>query len=370
MRIAQIAPLYEPVPPLAYGATERIVHYLTEELVRRGHDVTLFASGDSLTSAALIAGCERGLWRDSSAWDTSCHHVRQLGQVMQHAREFDILHFHGEPIHFPLMRSLGCKHVTTMHGLMLAHDHGPLLREFADAPLVAISESQRKALPGANWTRTIHHGIPADALPFEDAPRGYLLFLGRIMPGKRPDLAIEIARRAQMPLKIAGVVHPGEREYFRKTIKPLLHKNAAFVDYLGETGGQARSRLLSQASALLLPLEWEEPFGLVAIEAMACGTPVIAFRRGAMTEIIEDNVSGHLVDDVDGAVASAEQIGSIDRRACRRAFESRFTAARMADDYIELYASLCGALAPATHDWTRRRAPSLERTLDARAKAR
>ncbi|MBP0588272.1 glycosyltransferase family 4 protein [Paraburkholderia sp. LEh10] len=343
MRIAQIAPLYECVPPDAYGATERIVHYVTEELVQRGHDVTLFASGDSRTSAALIAGCDRALWRDPSAWDTSCHHIRQLEQVARHARAFDVLHFHGEPIHLPVMHRLRCNYVTTMHALMLPHDHGPLLREFAGAPLVSISESQRKPIPWANWVRTIHHGIPADALPFDASPHDHLLFLGRLMPGKRPDLAVEIARRARMQLKIAGVVHPGEREYFRNNLTPLLQQNATFVEFLGETGGQARSRLLSRARALLLPIEWEEPFGLVAIEAMACGTPVIAFRRGAMTEIIEDGVSGWLVDDLDGAVAAVDRIGAIDRHDCRRAFESRFTASRMVDEYVQLYSELCAA---------------------------
>ncbi|ACC73875.1 glycosyltransferase family 4 protein [Paraburkholderia phymatum] len=342
MRIAQVAPLYESVPPLAYGATERIVHYLTEELVRRGHDVTLFASGDSRTSARLMAGCERGLWRDSGVWDTSTHHVRQLEQVARHACDFDILHFHGEPLHFPLMRRLRCTYVTTMHGLLLPSDHGPLLHEFTDAPLVSISRSQRKPVSWANWVRTIHHGIPPDMFPFEDAPCGYLLFLGRLMPGKRPDLAVEIARRAGMPLKMAGVVHPGERDYFKNELRPVLHANPQHVEYLGETGGEARNRLLSRADALLLPLEWEEPFGLVAIEAMACGTPVIAFRRGAMPEVVENGVTGWLVDDVDSAVAAVKRIGAIDRWRCRRAYESRFTAARMADEYVDLYASLCG----------------------------
>jgi glycosyltransferase involved in cell wall biosynthesis len=340
MRIAQVAPLYESVPPLAYGATERIVHYLTEELVRRGHDVTLFASADSDTSATLVAGCERALWRDGNVWDTSAHHVRQLEQVARLSHEFDILHFHGEPIHFPLMRHLGCTCVTTMHGLLLPCDHGPLLREFADAPLVSISNSQRKPVPWANWVRTVHHGVPPNLFPLNTEPHDYLLFLGRIIPGKRPDLAVEIARLAGLPLKIAGVVHPGEREYFHDSIEPLLQKNSRSVEYLGETRGKARERLLSHAAALLLPIEWEEPFGLVAIEAMACGTPVIAFRRGAMQEVVEDGVSGWLVDDVDGAVAAVMRLPDLDRSRCRRAFESRFTAARMADDYLDLYVAL------------------------------
>ena len=340
MRIAQIAPLYESVPPSAYGATERIVHYLTESLVSRGHDVTLFASGDSRTSARLVPSCERALWGDRDVWDTQAHHLRQLGQFVGRAHEFDIVHFHGEPLHFPIARYLPCRHVTTMHGLLLPNDHGPLLRMFAHAPLVSISRSQRAPVPWANWHRTIHHGMPVDELPYRERADDYLLFMGRITPGKRPDLAIEIARRADIPLKIAAVIHEGERTYFREAIEPLIARHRRHVEFLGEVGGDTRARLLSGARALLMPIDWEEPFGLVIVEAMACGTPVIAFRRGAIPEIVEDGVNGSVVDDVDGAVEAVHALGEIDRRTCRRVFEARFSVQRMTDDYLAVYESL------------------------------
>ena len=340
MRIAQIAPLYESVPPHAYGATERIVHYLTEALVARGHDVTLFASGDSRTSAHLVPSCERALWRDRNVWDTQAHHLHQLGQLARRAHDFDIVHFHGEPLHFPLARYLPCRHITTLHGLLLPNDHGPLLRTFADVPLVSISRSQRTPLPWARWQRTVHHGIPPDELPYAERAGEYLLFMGRITPGKRPDLAIEIACRADVPLKIAAVVHEGERAYFHETIEPLIARHRRHVEFLGEVGGEARARLLCEARALLMPIDWEEPFGLVIIEAMACGTPTIAFRRGAIPEIVEDGLNGRVVDDVESAVAAVHAIGDIDRRTCRRVFDERFTAQRMTGDYLSVYESL------------------------------
>lgn len=340
MRIAQIAPLYESVPPHAYGATERIVHYLTEALVARGHDVTLFASGDSRTSAHLVPSCERALWRDRNVWDTQAHHLHQLGQLARRTHDFDIVHFHGEPLHFPLARYLPCCHITTLHGLLLPNDHGPLLRTFADVPVVSISRSQRTALPWAHWQRTVHHGIPPDELPYAERAGEYLLFMGRITPGKRPDLAIEIACRADVSLKIAAVVHEGERAYFHETIEPLIARHRRHVEFLGEVGGEARASLLSEARALLMPIDWEEPFGLVIVEAMACGTPTIAFRRGAIPEIVEDGLNGRVVDDVESAVAAVHAIGNIDRRTCRRVFNERFTAQRMTDDYLSVYESL------------------------------
>ncbi|HTH59964.1 MAG TPA: glycosyltransferase family 4 protein [Paraburkholderia sp.] len=337
MRIAQIAPLYERVPPVAYGATERVVHYLTEALVADGHDVTLFASGDSLTSARLVACCERALWRDARVDDTLGHHVRLLETVAQRAADFDVLHFHCEPLHLPLARRLPTPSLTTMHGLLREPDVGLLLREFADAPLVAISASQRRAMPFANWRATIHHGLPSNEFDARAAPGDYLLWMGRMMPAKRPDLAIDIARRAGMPLKMAAAVHPGERAYFAGEIAPLIERSAGFVDYLGEVGGDARATLLRHARALLFPIDWEEPFGMVMIEALACGTPVVAFRRGAVPEVIEQGVSGFVVDDVEGAVEALRRIGSIGRRACRDAFERRFTAARMTRHYVDVY---------------------------------
>ncbi|MBB5414269.1 glycosyltransferase family 4 protein [Paraburkholderia atlantica] len=350
MRIAQIAPLYESVPPFAYGATERVVSYLTEELVARGHDVTLYASADSTTAARLVPICQRGLWRDTNVWDTQTHHVRQLARVIRDADQFDVVHFHGEPLHFAWSELMPCRTLTTLHGRLLLHDHGPLFREFARVPVVSISASQRRPVPWANWQGTVHHGLPLAEFAFQPMAGSYLLFLGRMMPEKRPDLAIEIARRSGLPLKIAAKIHPGERDYFRERIDPLLRRSTAFTEYLGEVGGLARRRLIQNARALLLPIEWDEPFGMVMIEAMACGTPVIAFRRGAVPELIDDGVSGLLVDNVDEAVQAVARIDSIERGACRHAFERRFTAARMTDDYLTIYDAL---LAPDTRDHPR-----------------
>lgn len=342
MRIAQIAPLYERIPPVAYGATERVVHYLTEALVADGHDVTLFASGDAGTSAQLVACCERALWRDSRIEDTLGAHVRLLEMVAQRAGSFDVLHFHCEPLHLPLARRLGTPSVTTMHGLLREPDVGALLREFADAPLVSISASQRRATPFANWCATIHHGLPASEFEPGATPGDYLLWMGRMMRGKRPDLAIEIARRARMPLKMAAAVHPGERAYFSDEIVPLIERSTEFVEYLGEVGGDERTALLRHARALVFPIDWDEPFGMVMIEALACGTPVIAFRRGAVPEVVEHGVSGFVVDDVDGAVRALGRLGELDRARCRSAFDARFTAQRMARDYLQVYRTLTG----------------------------
>ncbi|HEY2024713.1 glycosyltransferase family 4 protein [Paraburkholderia sp.] len=340
MRIAQIAPLYESVPPVAYGATERVVSYLTEELVARGHQVTLYASADSTTSARLVPVCERGLWRDTSVWDTLTHHVRQLARVIRDADAFDIVHFHGDPLHFAWADRLPCRTLTTLHGRLLPADHGPLFREFASVPLVSISASQRRPVPWANWRGTVHHGLPLTEFEFQPAAGSYLLFLGRMMPEKRPDLAVEIARRSGLPLKVAAKIHPGERDYFRNDIEPLLRRSAGFTEYLGEVGGIQRRRLLADARALLLPIEWDEPFGMVMIEAIACGTPVIAFRRGAVPEVLEHGVNGLIVDNVEEAVQAVARIASIDRAACRGAFERRFTAARMTRDYLRIYETM------------------------------
>jgi glycosyltransferase involved in cell wall biosynthesis len=340
MRIAQVAPLYESVPPRLYGATERIVSYLTEELVRQGHEVTLFASGDSQTAAELVPVCEKGLWRDPAVWETLTHHVRQLEMVAQNARRFDVVHFHGDPLHYPLARRLPCRSVTTLHGLLLPVDHGPLFREFADAPLVSISDDQRKPIPWANYQATIHHGLPRDLFPFRERPGDYLLFLGRVAPGKRLDLAVEIARRSGKRLKVGARVMPGEKDYFDREIAPLLRDSRSFVDYLGEVGGRDKDELLAGALALLFPIDWPEPFGLVMVEAMACGTPTVAFRRGAVPEVMADGVTGFVVDGADEAVRAVGRVGELDRRACRRVFEGRFTADRMAREYVEVYRRL------------------------------
>jgi glycosyltransferase involved in cell wall biosynthesis len=340
MRIAQVAPLYESVPPHGYGATERVVHYLTEALVERGHHVTLFATGDSQTSAELVPLCERGLWRDSQVWDTLTHHVREVEAVIQRAGRFDVVHFHIDPLYFSCARRLPCVHVTTVHGRLLPNDHGPLFREFSEAPLVSISDIQRQPIPWANWQATIHHGLPRDAFHLNEDSEDYLLFIGRMMPEKRPDLAIEIARRAGLRLKMAAKVHPGEQRYFAEEIAPLIEANRDVVEYLGEVGGERRIALLSRARALVFPIQWPEPFGMVMIEAMACGTPTVAFGSGAVREVLEDGISGYIVDGIDAAVAALARIDAIDRRRCRAAFEARFTSERMARDYLRVYEAL------------------------------
>ncbi|WP_244818119.1 glycosyltransferase family 4 protein [Caballeronia sp. Lep1P3] len=340
MKIAQVAPLYESVPPIAYGATERIISYLTEALVALGHEVTLFATHDSHTRARLVSSAPTALWRDERVWDTTSHHLRQLDAVIRRSAQFDVIHFHTEPIHLPMQRFLSCPSVTTMHGRLLPADHGPLFETFADAPLVSISDSQRNGAPHANWRATVHHGLASGEMRYSNARGDYLLFVGRVMPEKRIDRAIEIARRAGLPLKIAAAVHPGERAYFKEEIWPLVTASQSFVEYLGEVGGETRRALFANARALVFPIDWEEPFGLVMIEAMASGTPVIAFRRGAVPEVVEHGVNGFIVDDVDQAVDAVRALGEIDPARCRQSFEKRFSAERMARDYLAVYRDL------------------------------
>jgi glycosyltransferase involved in cell wall biosynthesis len=340
MRIAQVPPLYESVPPKLYGGTERVVSYLTEELVRLGHDVTLFASGDSQTTAKLIPVCPRALWHERSCREELPHHVRQMELVLRDAHRFDVIHFHGDYVHYPLTRHLPCTSVTTLHGLLNASDHGPFFEEFAEVPVVSISDDQRRPVPWANWQATVYHGLPRDLHPFRERPGDYLAFLGRISPEKRLDLAVEIARRAGKKLKIAARIYSGERPYFEQTIEPLLRESRSFVEFVGEVGGRDKDEFLGNALALLFPIDWPEPFGLVMIEAMACGTPVIAFRRGSVPEVMADGVTGFVVDGVDGAVEAVGRVASLSRIACRREFERRFDAARMARDYLEVYRRL------------------------------
>ncbi len=347
MRIAQVPPLYESVPPRLYGATTRIVSYLTEELVRQGHQVTLFATGDSQTAAELVSIHPRGLWRDAAVWETLAHHVRQLERVCQQAHRFDVVHFHCDPLFYPVARRLPCRYVVTLHGVLLPVDHEPLFREFPEAPLVSISDDQRRPLPWANWRATIHHGLPRDLLTFRERPGDYLAFLGRLSPSKRPDLAVEIARRAGKKLKVAAKVDAGNRAYFDEQIEPLFRASSSFVEYLGEVGGKDKDEFLGNALALLFPIDWPEPFGLVLIEALACGTPVLAFRRGAVPEIVADGVTGFIVDSLEEAVSAVARVGELSRHACRRAFEERFTADRMARDYVAVYQGLCAGSAAA-----------------------
>jgi len=344
MRIAQVAPLQESVPPKCYGGTERVVHYLTEELVRQGHDVTLFASGDSETSARLVPVAPRALRLDPGCADPLAHHVLMLDQVFKRADRFDVIHFHIDYLHFPLCRLRGVPHVTTLHGRLDLPDLAAVFREFRDMPVVSISEHQRTPLLFANWQATVYNGIPDSLYGAREGRGGYLAFLGRISPEKRPDQAIEIALRAGMEIKLAAKVDPVDREYFDTQIKPLLRH--PLVDYVGEIGEDEKNAFLGDARALLFPIDWPEPFGLVMVEAMACGTPVIAFRRGSVPEVMADGESGFVVDDIDGAVAALERIDTLSRAGCRRVFEERFSAARMACDYAAVYERMADPVAP------------------------
>ena len=343
MRIAQIAPLIESVPPKLYGGTERIVSYLTEALVQAGHQVTLFASGDSLTSAELVPCSERALRLDPTMRDPLPHYTVMLDRVRRRAAEFDALHFHIDYLHFPLFRDLAGRTLTTQHGRLDLADLAVAYRAFPEFPLVSISDDQRRPCPDWHWLRTIHHGLPADLYPFAPLPRGgYLAFLGRICPEKRPDHAIDIARRAGVRLKIAAKVDRVDQTYFDEVIRPLLRD--PLIEYVGEIGERDKAAFLGGARGLLFPIDWPEPFGLVLIEAMACGTPVIAYRRGSVPEVIDDDWTGFIVDDVAGAVAAVAKLECLDCGAVRARFEQRFTAKRMANDYLTAYHSLAAAL--------------------------
>ena len=343
MKIAQIAPLFECVPPKLYGGTERVVHNLTEELVRQGHEVTLFASGDSVTSARLVPFSNKALRLNPAIQDPIPYHMMMLEEVRRQAEDFDVLHFHIDLLHFPLVRSLGCTTVTTLHGRLDLPDLKPFYASFSDIPLVSISDDQRKPMPPVNWVGTVLHGLAPDGLPFVDRPKGdYLVFLGRISPEKRPDRAIEIAVRVNMPLKIAAKVDKVDEPYWRAKIEPLVHQYSN-VEFVGEINEQQKAEFLGNARALLFPIDWPEPFGLVMIEAMACGTPVIAFRCGSVPEVIDDGISGFLVDSTEEAVKAVLDLDRIDRRTVRGTFQKRFTARRMAGDYLDIYRELADA---------------------------
>ena len=338
MRIAQVSPLYESVPPRLYGGTERILHYLTEELVRMGHDVTLFASGDSTTSANLRGQCERALRLDDTCRDPLAKHFVMMEQVAAWEHDFDVIHFHTDYLHFPIARRLGVPHLTTLHGRLDIRELGPIYDEFNDMPVVSISDSQRKPLPQARWLSTVYHGVPSGLLHFNPRPEGYFAFVGRISPEKRVDRAIEIAKALEVPLKIAAKVDKVDREYFEKDIAPLL--DDPLIEFVGEIGEAEKSDFMGGARALLFPIDWPEPFGLVMIEAMACGTPVVAFRHGSVPEVLEEGVTGFIVDSVEGAIEAAKRVGELDRSRVRTEFERRFSADRMAKDYLDLYAEL------------------------------
>lgn len=336
MKIAQIAPLAESVPPRMYGGTERIVSYLTEELVKLGHEVTLFASGDSITSANLVSCATKAVRLNPAVKDIVPYYMLMLDRVRQQADDFDILHFHIDHFHFPVFRSLAAKTVTTLHGRQDLPDNRPLYFGFDDFSLVSISNDQRRPIPHANFAATIYHGLPEDLLHPTFKPQGgYLAFLGRISPEKRPDRAIAIAREAGFPLKIAAKVDQADEAYFRTVIQPLLRQPG--VEFIGEINEREKSKFLGEASGLLFPIDWPEPFGLVMIEAMACGTPVLAFNGGSVAEIVEPGVTGILVDTVEEANRKLADLLSLDRRLVRKRFESRFSASRMAGDYAKLY---------------------------------
>lgn len=335
MRIAQVAPLQESVPPRTYGGTERVVHYVTEALVEQGHEVTLFASGDSHTSAGLHAVVPEALRLSHRVRDPVASHVLQLAQVARRAREFDIIHFHTDYMHFPLWRRMSTPQVTTLHGRLDLPDLPGLFGEFHEMPVISISNDQRGPLPMARWLGTVYNGIPAGLYDF--SPRGgdYLAFVGRLSPEKGPEDAIEIAVRAGVPLKIAAKVDAVDRDYYETRIRPRL--DHPLIEYVGEIDERGKNALLGGARALLFPIAWREPFGLAMIEALACGTPVIAYRRGSVPEVMAEDVSGAIVGSLDQAVAAVERIGTVERTGCRAYFERRFTAARMAEDYVRLY---------------------------------
>jgi glycosyltransferase involved in cell wall biosynthesis len=338
MRIAQVAPLHEAVPPKLYGGTERVVSFLTEELVAAGHDVTLFASGDSVTSARLHAAWPRALRLDPSIRDTIAPHMLLMEEIYRLAADFDVLHFHMDYWSFSLFGRQRTPFVTTLHGRLDLPELQPVFNTFSQAPVISISDSQRRPLPQANYVATVLHGLPENLLTPRPVKQEYLAFLGRIAPEKRPDRAIRIARAAGIPLKIAAKVDRADSAYFETTIKPMLAGGG--VEMIGEISDREKPDFLSGALGLLMPIDWPEPFGLVMIEAMACGTPVIAFNRGSVPEIIEDGLTGFIVEDEMSAVARVAKLLSLSRARVRRRFEERFTARRMAEDYLRTYHAL------------------------------
>ena len=341
MKIAQIAPLYESVPPKFYGGTERVVSYLTEALVALGHDVTLFASGDSVTNARLRPACRQALRLDKTSMDPVAHHVLLAERVFQQSGEFDVVHSHMDYLPYSLWRRMETPRLTTLHGRLDLPDLQNLYREFADEPVISISDHQRAPLAWVNWQATVYHGLPKNLYTFHESPGKYLAFLGRISPEKRVDHAIEIARHAGIPLKIAAKVDRVDREYFAEKIKPLL--NTRDVEFIGEIGEREKNDFLGNALALLFTIDWPEPFGLVMIEALACGTPVIACRRGSVPEVLDHGQSGFIVNNAGEAVGALKHLSRLSRNRCREIFDERFTADRMARDYIAAYEKLIRA---------------------------
>lgn len=338
MRIAQVSPLAEAVPPSGYGGTERVVSYLTEELVAMGHEVTLFAAGDSRSTARMVPCAPRALRLDPSIRDTIPYHLLMLDEVERRAADFDVVHFHIDYLSFPLSRRLSTACLTTHHGRLDVPDLLPIYRAYSDLPVVSISESQREALPEANWVATVYHGLPETRYEASEQHEGYLLFLGRFAQEKRPEVAIELALATGMKLKIAAKVAEDQPQFFEEVIRPKL--NHPLIEYVGEVAGEEKARLLRGAAALLFPITWPEPFGMVMIEAMATGTPVIARRRGSVPEVMEPPATGVVYETFDEACQAIRSLESLSRRATRQVFERRFTARRMAEDYLSVYASL------------------------------
>jgi glycosyltransferase involved in cell wall biosynthesis len=334
LKIAQIAPLYESVPPQLYGGTERVVAYLTDELINLGHDVTLFASGDSKTRAKLVA-VTPGALRLNNCTDQMAGHILQLQEVMDRAHQFDLLHFHTDYLHFPVTRLSKVKTLTTLHGRLDIPELKPLYRKFRDMPVISISQAQRNPLYMANWVGAVYHGLPTDLYHQGPGDGDYVAFIGRFSPEKRVDRAIEMARMANMKIKIAAKIDKADERYFEAEIRHLLDQ--PHVEYLGEVGEAEKNELLGHARALLFPIEWPEPFGMVMIEAMACGTPVIAFKHGSVPEIIEHGKTGFIVNSIEKATEALKAIHLISRDDCREAFEKRFSATVMAQNYIRLY---------------------------------
>ena len=340
MRIAQVPPLYEAVPPRLYGGTERVVAHLTDALVDLGHDVTLFASGDARTKAELVVVRDQAIRLDPAPLKSDlAAHMAMLAEVRRQAHRFDVIHFHTDMIQFPMFEDMPKKTLTTLHGRLDLKDLPGVYRRWPQYPLVSISDDQRRPLPFANWKATVHHGMPGDLYRFSPRSEGYLAFLGRISPEKRPDRAIEIATKLNKPLKMAAKVDAADKVYWETVIKPLVDANP-LVEFIGEIGDHQKSAFLGGAEALLFPIDWPEPFGLVMIEAMACGTPVVAFRCGSTPEVIEDGATGFLVETVEQAVAAAGRAHLLDREAIRARFDLRFSATAMARRYLDVYGDL------------------------------
>ena len=339
MRIAQVAPLYEAVPPRLYGGTERVIHYLTEELVKQGHEVTLFASGDSVTNARLIATVDEALRLDPACVDPLAHHIVQLEEVTDRQNEFDIIHFHTDYLHFPLTKNCHIPCLTTLHGRLDIPDLKAIYNRFPDQKVISISNNQRLPLPEANWVGTVYHGLPKDLHKLQPDEGKYFAFIGRISPEKRVDRAIEIAIACNYPLRIAAKIDKVDQHYFEKKIAHLMEH--PLIEFVGEINEQQKTDFLGNATALLFPIDWAEPFGMVMIEAMSCGTPVIAFRNGSVPEVLDDGITGFIVESVPQAIEAANKLPQLSRSMIRQVFEKKFTACRMAKDYVKLYQSVC-----------------------------